>query len=338
MSAPRAVILGCLGPRLGPEEAAFFREADPWGFILFARNAGTPAELRALTDALRAAVGRDAPVLIDQEGGRVARLRPPHWRGWESPRAFARSFRSEADLLRGLWLRYRMIAAELRAVGIDVNCVPMLDVPVPGTHPIIADRALGTSAAEIALRGREVAAGLLAGGVLPVMKHLPGHGRTGTDSHEGLPQVVATAGELDAADFLPFLHLRDLPLAMTAHVVFTAIDPERPATLSPAVVRTIRERIGFDGALMTDDLSMGALSGSHGERARAALAAGCDLVLHCNGLREEMEGVLVEVPRLAGRSLARVARAEALRRPAPAFDPAAAEAALAALAGEAADA
>lgn len=329
MAAPRAAILGCLGPVLAPEERAFFRDADPWGFILFARNVADPDQVRRLVSDLREAVGRHAPVLIDQEGGRVARLRPPHWTGWAPLLEEMAAGDGEGARLAALWLRFRLIAAELHALGIDVNCMPIADLPAPGAHPVIGNRALGTHPLEVAVRGREVARGLMAGGVLPVLKHLPGHGRAGADSHEALPVVTATREEL-AADFLPFRHLRDLPLGMTAHVTYTALDPGACATLSPRAVATIREEIGFAGLLMTDDLGMGALSGAFGDRARAALAAGCDVLLHCNGEPAEMAAILAETPRLAGAARARAEAAEAARRPPEPFDEAAARAALAA--------
>ncbi|MEM9146269.1 MAG: glycoside hydrolase family 3 protein [Pseudomonadota bacterium] len=309
-----AAIFGLSGPTLTPAEHAFFAEAKPWGFILFARNIDTPDQVRGLVSDLRVAVGRDAPVLIDQEGGRVARLRPPHWRDWPAPLAEA-----EADEER-LALRYRLIAAELMALGIDVNCAPMLDLPQADTHPIIADRVLGRDPSTIARRGRTVANALVDGGVLPIIKHIPGHGRAATDSHEVLPVVVTPEAELVETDFAPFRALADLPMAMTGHVVFSEIDPERPATLSPTVIDRIRGEIGFDGLLMTDDLSMRALSGPMAGRVREALAAGCDLVLHCNGSFDEMDAVAAEAPALSGRAAMRAEAALARRRPPTAAD------------------
>ncbi len=328
--AARAVILGCAGPALSAEERRFFAEADPWGFILFARNVETPARLARLTAELRAAVGRDAPILVDQEGGRVARLRGPAWREWLPALDECRRLPDRGRRAAAMRLRYRLIASELRAVGIDVDCAPVLDLARPETHAIIRDRAYGAEPAEVAAIGRAVAEGLLAGGVLPVMKHVPGHGRATLDSHLGLPRVSAAAAEL-AADFAPFRALADLPMAMTAHLVFDALDGSAPATQSPAMVRLIREKIGFDGLLMTDDLSMKALSGGFGERAERALAAGCDVILHCNGEREEMAAVVAATPRLAGRGAER-AEAALARRVAPgSWDVAAAEAEFAAL-------
>lgn len=307
-----AAIFGLSGPELAPQEAAFFRQADPWGFILFARNVADPGQLASLTARLREAVGRNAPVLIDQEGGRVQRLQPPHWRAW-SDVLHLFDGADESQAIEAARLRYRIIANELHAVGIDVNCAPVLDVPAPGGHEIIGARALGRDAEQVARRGRAVCEGLLAGGVVPVVKHLPGHGRAPADSHLSLPRVMASRDELDRSDFAPFRALADQAVGMTAHVVYDALDPERCATLSPVVIDTIRRDIGFDGLLMTDDLSMRALSGPMAGRAEAALAAGCDLVLHCNGDMAEMQAIAGVVPRLAGRVAARAARAEAAR-------------------------
>ena len=309
---PRAIILGCRGPELGSAERAFLREANPWGFILFGRNVETPAQLSRLTADLRDAVGRDAPILIDQEGGRVARLRAPAWREWRP--ALEDCARLPAGLReRAMRLRYELIAGELAAVGVDVDCAPVLDLLQPDTHGVIRDRAYSADPAETARIGRAVAEGLMAGGVLPVLKHIPGHGRARVDSHHALPRVSASRAEL-ARDFAPFAALADLPMAMTAHVVFEALDPDAPATLSPTMVRAIREEIGFDGLLMTDDLSMKALTGPFGARVERALAAGVDVMLHCNGEPAEAAEVAEAAPRLAGRAAARAERALALRR------------------------
>lgn len=329
-AAPAAAILGCAGPVLSPGEAAFFREADPWGFILFARNVEDPAQLRRLTGALRAAVGRDAPVLVDQEGGRVQRLRAPHWREWLPPLdQVARSAPGMAE--RGLWLRYRLIAAELRAVGIDADCAPTADIAGADTHPFLRNRCFGADPARVARAARACAEGLLAGGVLPVVKHMPGHGRAAVDSHHALPVVAADAATLRATDFAPFAALADLPMAMTAHVVYTALDPAAPATTSPRLAGLIRGEIGFRGLLMTDDISMQALAGSVAERAAAALAAGCDLVLHCNGARAEMEAVVAAAGPMRPEAQARAAQALARRRPPAPIDSARLEAELEAL-------
>ena len=313
-SAPdaRAVILGCSGTTLTREEIAFFRDVRPWGFILFKRNIGSPDEVRALTDALRETVGRtEAPVLIDQEGGRVQRMGPPHWPKYPSGR---RVGALPLDLAR---LGARLMAHDLAQVGINVDCAPMLDVPVAGSDDIVGDRAFGTDPQAVIATGRAVAEGLLAGGVLPVIKHMPGHGRATCDSHLALPEVSADRESLAANDFRPFRALADLPLAMSAHVVFTAIDAERPATLSPTVVRQIiRGDIGFDGLLMTDDLSMHALQGPFRARAEAAFAAGIDVVLHCNGRMDEMHRVVEAAPFLAADP-ARRARTALARLAAP---------------------
>lgn len=304
----RALILGCAGRTLEPEEAAFFRDARPWGFILFKRNIGTPDEVLALTDALRETVGRaDAPILIDQEGGRVQRMGPPHWPKYPAGGRFGRLNGSAAAMAR---LGARLMAHDLSSVGINVDCAPVLDVPVAGSHDIIGDRAYGSSPEAVAEIGRAVAEGLMAGGVLPVMKHIPGHGRAACDSHQDLPVVDASRETLAAQDFRPFKALADLPMAMSAHVVFSQLDPEFPATQSRVVIEEIvRGAIGFDGLLMTDDLSMHALTGPFRARAEKAFSAGIDVALHCNGERAEMEAVAEGAPLLSGRALDRAARA-----------------------------
>jgi len=319
-----ACILGCAGPRLTPEERAFFRDADPWGFILFKRNVETPDQVRALVADLRGCVGRDdAPVLIDQEGGRVQRLGPPHWPVYPPGRAYG-TLRTNDPLYRREITRLgaRLMAHDLAALGVNVDCVPVLDVPEPGAHDIIGDRAYGDTPQDVALLGRAAAEGLIAGGVLPIIKHIPGHGRAKSDSHLELPVVDAALEDLDARDFAPFRVLSDMPMAMTAHVVYTAVDRRRPATTSRTAIRkVIRESIGFDGLLMSDDLSMKALSGDFGERTRASLAAGCDVVLHCNGDMAEMTAILAETRALAGRAAqrARAALGRLARHPEP-FD------------------
>ncbi len=310
--APRAVIFGCRGPALGADERGFLRDADPWGFIVFGRNIESPGQLRRLTAELRDTVGRDAPVLIDQEGGRVARLRAPDWREWAPALEECARLPSRALRARAMYLRYRLIAGELCSVGIDVNCAPVLDVLHPETHAVIGNRSYGADPAEVAEIGRAVADGLHAGGVAPVMKHIPGHGRATADSHAALPTVTAEKAALEA-DMAPFRALADLPMAMTAHVVYPALDPELPATLSPAVIGLIRDEIGFDGLLMTDDLSMHALTGPFAGRAGRALEAGCDIVLHCNGDAAEMAAVAGAVPELSGRAAMRAERALAAR-------------------------
>lgn len=290
---PQAAIYGLSGPRLTPEERAFFTDADPFGFILFARNVETPEQVRALVASLRDCVGREAAVLIDQEGGRVRRLKPPHWRDAPSMAPFtalhARDPGAAAEAVR---LNARLLAGELAALGIDVDCYPLADVPVEGAHDIIGDRAFGSDPAVVAHLAGMACAGLLDAGVLPVVKHIPGHGRAHADSHDALPVVDASLDALRATDFAPFRALRDAPYGMTAHIVYTAIDPDRPATTSPTVIGDIvRGELGFQGLLMTDDLSMRALTGPFARRAADSLAAGCDLVLHCNGDMAEMTAV-----------------------------------------------
>jgi len=319
-----AAILGCSGPKLTAEERAFFRRVKPWGFILFGRNVTNPDQVRALVDALRDTVGRaDAPVLIDQEGGRVQRLGPPNWGRYPPGRAYGDLAGNDPLLRREITrLGARLMAHDLKALGINVDCAPVLDVPDPAGHEIIGDRAYGRTPDEVALLGRAAAEGLIAGGVLPVIKHIPGHGRAMADSHLELPVVDASLEDLEARDFAPFRVLSDMPIAMTAHVIFAAIDRKRPATASKKVIRRIvRGAIGFDGLVMSDDLSMKALSGGFTERAEAARAAGCDVVLHCNGDMAEMKAVAAGAGALKGRAAERAAAALArvARTPEP-FD------------------
>lgn len=313
-----AAILGCLGPALAPDEAAFLADYDPFGFILFARNIETPDQTRRLTDDLRAAVGRDAPVFVDQEGGRVQRLRGPHWREWSPPLDLVQAAGDQAAA--AMALRYRLIAAELRAVGIDGNCAPCADVITPATHPFLRNRCYGDDPARVTGIARAVAEAHLATGVLPVIKHMPGHGRSAVDTHHDLPTVTADRATLTATDFAPFRALADLPLAMTAHLVFTAWDPDHPATQSPDLIRVIRDEIGFAGLLMTDDLNMQALSGSLAERTARALAAGCDIALHCNGDLSEMQAVATAAGDMTPAARARAAAALARRIAAPDLD------------------
>ena len=322
-AGPRAVIFGIAGPSLEVAERRFFTESDPLGFILFARNCLEPRGVRSLVDDLRACVGRaDAPVLIDQEGGRVQRLKPPHWRAAPPAEVFGRL--SEIDELiavEAAWLNARLLADDLAPLGIDVNCAPVLDVRRPEGHAIIGDRSFADQPETIALLGRATCAGLLAGGVLPVIKHVPGHGRAGLDSHEALPIVDATADDLRRVDFAPFAALADMPLAMTAHVVYSALDPSAPATLSARLIReAIRDTIGFEGLLISDDLCMRALSGTPAERAQAALEAGCDVVLHCNGDLAEMRTVAEACRPLSANSRRRLARAQGMRLPPEPFE------------------
>jgi beta-N-acetylhexosaminidase len=319
-TTPRAFITGCAGPVLTPEEERFFAEKDPWGLIIFRRNVETPGQVRALVSAFRAIVGRaDAPVLVDQEGGRVQRLAPPHWPAYPPAERFARI--AEAGDMEGAKatarLGARLMADDLASLGINVDCVPCADLRLPEGHGIIGDRAYGVEPAQVATLARAAAEGLIEGGVLPVLKHIPGHGRARADSHESLPVVETPREVLEATDFAPFRLLADLPLGMTAHVVYTAIDPDHPATTSKRVIREIvRDYLGFDGALMSDDLSMGALSGSLASRTEAAFAAGCDLALHCNGKMEEMVEVASRTPQLSGEAARRCAAAlDRLRSP-----------------------
>ncbi|MGJ4939089.1 beta-N-acetylhexosaminidase [Bradyrhizobium sp. HKCCYLS1011] len=330
----RAFITGVSGLELGTAERDFIRDARPWGFILFKRNVQSPTQVTALVDELRDAAGRaDAPILIDQEGGRVQRLGPPHWPVYPPGAAFSRLYDIDsAHGLRAAWLSARLIADDLGQLGITVDCLPLADVPVADADAVIGDRAYGETPDKVAAIARAVTDGLAQGGILPVLKHIPGHGRATADTHFRLPTVDTPESELDATDFAAFRPLSDLPMAMTAHVVFSAIDPAHPATTSATMIeRVIRGRIGFQGLLMSDDVSMNALAGSIAERTRAIIAAGCDVVLHCNGKLDEMQAVVAETPELSGIALARADRALAARKPAVALDRAAARAELDAL-------
>jgi len=325
----KAFVSGCAGPRLLPEEAGFLAAEQPFGLILFGRNCREASEIRDLAAGFRDAVGRsDAPVFIDQEGGRVQRLQPPAWPAYAAAQVLGWvAVRDPEAGKRVAWLHGRLIAADLRAVGIDVNCAPVLDVIVPGSSAVIGDRSFGTDPYVVATLGRSLADGLLAGGVLPVMKHIPGHGRALSDSHLSLPVVEADLTTLAASDFVPFAELADLPMAMTAHVIVNAVDRDHAASVSEAVIRDIiRQRIGFDGLLMSDDVSMHALSGDYSARAASIYAAGCDLVLHCNGRTEEMREIGGVAPALGGKSRERALRALSARRePAPLDEKAARE-------------
>jgi beta-N-acetylhexosaminidase len=328
-----AFITGLSGPTFTTAERHFVQEADPWGLILFKRNVTTPDALRRLIGEFRASVGRQAPVLIDQEGGRVQRLGPPHWQSYPPGAVYGAAFdRDPAGGLAAARLGARLIANDLAELGIDVDCAPLADVPAAGADAVIGDRAYGTEPAKVAALAGAFAAGLMEGGVLPVLKHLPGHGRATADSHQRLPVVTAERAVLDATDFAAFRPLCGLPLGMTAHVVFTAVDPVAPATTSANIVKyVIRDSIGFTGLLMSDDISMGALSGSLSERSRAAIVAGCDMVLHCNGVLSEMLEVAAQAPALAGESARRAEAALAARRPPTPLDVDGSRAELAAL-------
>ena len=327
-------IYGCAGPVLSADEVAFFRETQPWGFIVFGRNILDRDQLRALTQSLRETVNDPmAPILIDQEGGRVARLKPPQWQERPPMARFGDLYATNAEAAReACYLNARLIAHDLCDVGINVDCLPVLDVPIDGADMIIGDRAFSRDPSVIIDLGRVVIEGLMEGGVLPVMKHIPGHGRANADSHLALPRVATGAEELSATDFVTFRSLDQCPMAMTAHVVYDAIDPQRPATTSPKVIRdVIRGQMGFDGLLMSDDVSMNALSGPLSVRTKAALFAGCDVVLHCNGKIEEMREVGEEAKTLDGIALKRAQHALSHLTPPDAFDPAAANARLAEL-------
>lgn len=329
MTGERAFITGIEGTALSAAERAFLRETKPWGFILFKRNIQDKAQVTALTSELRAATGKEgAPVLIDQEGGRVQRLGPPLWPAYPPGAAYGALYAADkAQGLAAARLGARLIAADLAALGITVDCLPLADVPVRGADAVIGDRAYGTDPATVAALGRVVAEGLAEGGVLPVLKHIPGHGRATADSHHRLPVVDTPKAELENSDFAAFRPLADLPMAMTAHVVFSALDATQPATTSATIIsQVIRSGIGFQGLLMSDDLSMNALQGSLRERAAASLKAGCDMLLHCNGKLDEMVEVAGEAPVLSGDAKARADRALASRRAPVAFDETAARA------------
>src|SRR5437764_56522 len=320
---PKALIIDVAGLSLPPQERTFLREADPWGFILFKRNVGTPDRLRALIDSMREAVGRaDAPVLIDQEGGRVQRLGPPHWPSYPPGAHYGQIYdRDPAEGLAAARLGARLIASDLAALGITVDCLPLADVPVSEADRVIGNRAYGTTPEKVAAIAAAVADGLMAGGVLPVLTHPPGHGRATADSHRALPVVGTDRATLESTDFAAFRPLAKLPLGMTAHVVFTAIDPVAPATTSVTMVQeVIRGFIGFDGLLMSDDVSMNALSGTLAERSRAAIAAGWDVVLRCNGTLAEMREVAEVTPPLAGDAARRAEAALKLRHAPVPFD------------------
>jgi len=332
----RAFITGLSGPAVTADERTFLRETRPWGLILFKRNVQSAGQLSALIDEFKAAVGRtEVPVLIDQEGGRVQRMGPPQWPAYPPGAAYGRIYdRDQTAGLAAARLGGRLMASDLAAAGITVDCLPLGDVPVAGSDAVIGDRAYGQTSGKVAAIAGALTEGLAEGGVLPVLKHLPGHGRATADSHLRLPVVATDRETLEATDFAAFRPLARLPLGMTAHVVFTAIDPDFPATTSATIIgQVIRGFIGFDGLLMSDDLSMGALSGSLAERTHAALAAGCDMALHCNGNLCEMDAVAGAAPELAGAAARRAEASLAARRPANAIDLVAARAQFARLMG-----
>jgi beta-N-acetylhexosaminidase len=319
----KAWIAGVAGHSLTGEEKQFFRDHEPWGFILFARNIFDPSQVRALTSEMRAITGReDTPILIDQEGGRVQRLRPPHWASYPTGRALgALHARDPGQGRRAAWLQSRLIALDLERLGINVDCLPVLDVPVAGAHDVIGDRAYSHQPYEVALLARSACEGLMDGGVLPVIKHIPGHGRAFSDSHKELPVVDTNPAILGCTDFYPFMQLADMPLAMTAHVVYSGFDRENPATTSRFMVQTIiRGWLGYDGLLMSDDLSMQALSGDFAHRTQSSFAAGCDVVLHCNGAMNEMREIAAHCPVLADEAERRARHALLRIRPAEPVD------------------
>jgi len=319
----RAFITGVSGTELNAAERAFIRAERPWGFILFKRNIEAPEQVTRLVDEMRTELGEpDAPVLIDQEGGRVQRLGPPHWPAYPAGAVFGRLYDIDpASGLTAARLSARLIAADLGALGITVDCLPLADVPVAGADAVIGNRAYGTEPGKVAAIARVVTEGLEQGGVLPVLKHIPGHGRATADTHFRLPVVDTPRAELERTDFAAFQPLADLPMAMTAHVVFSALDPAHPATTSATMInQVIRSVIGFQGLLMSDDVSMNALAGSIAERTQAIFAAGCDMVLHCNGKLDEMREVARETPELSGKALERARRALASRKAPQAFD------------------
>ncbi|MGE0565580.1 MAG: beta-N-acetylhexosaminidase [Pseudolabrys sp.] len=320
--APRAFIAGVSGLTLTNDERTFLRDADPWAAILFKRNVSSRSQVSELTRTIREALGREAAILVDQEGGRVQRLGPPAWPAYPAGARYGALYDRQRQVgLEAAELGARLIASDLREVGIDTDCLPLADVPVTEGDPVIGDRAYGDRPDKVADIAAAVARGLMRGGVLPVLKHLPGHGRATADSHLRLPVVDTPRSELEKTDFAAFRPVAALPLGMTAHVVFSAIDPTTPATTSATMVReVIREWIGFTGLLMSDDVSMGALSGTIAERSRASIAAGCDVVLHCNGDLGEMRAVASEAPELSGNALRRADAALAARGAPDVFD------------------
>src|SRR5215510_1925672 len=335
--AARAFITGLEGLTLSANERAFLRDARPWGLIIFKRNVSTPDQVTELVQSFRDIAGVEAPVLVDQEGGRVQRLGPPHWPAYPPGARYGELYDQEpAAGIAAARLAGHLIAADLRPLGIDVDCLPLADLPAAGGDVVIGDRAYGSEPGKVAAIARAIAQGLQAGGVLPVLKHLPGHGRATADSHHKLPVVDTDRRTLEETDFAAFRALASLPIGMTAHVVFSAFDPVAPATTSVTMVRqVIRGFIGFRGLLMTDDISMNALSGTIAERSRAALAAGCDVVLHCNGDMREMEAVAAEAPKLSGDSAVRADAALAARSAPEEFDTHAARRLFAQIAGDA---
>lgn len=309
-------IFGLSGPVLTDDERAFFRDADPAGYILFGRNVQNRTQVRALTDALRAIHGRERLLItIDQEGGRVARMKPPEWLAWPAGEAFDRLFDlAPASAIEAARANAEALGHDLAEVGITCTHAPVLDVRQPGAHDVIGDRAYGSEPLRVAALGRAVLDGLERAGICGTIKHMPGHGRALADSHKELPTVTASAAEL-ASDLAPFKALADAPMAMTGHIRFTAWDADHPATQSPYVIeQIIRGEIGFGGLLLTDDLDMQALSGTVPERAETALAAGCDIALNCWGRMDDMIGIAQRLPVMGPETAVRLERALAVTR------------------------
>ena len=322
MNHPSAAIYGVAGQTLTEEERRLFTATNPLGLILFARNITSPSQVKALIDAFKECVHHPQPlILVDQEGGRVARFKPPHWRVMPPAGVFASLAEHDRETAEeAITLNYRLMADELQPLGINVNCAPMLDILFDHSDDIIGDRALGSKPEQVIALAKATCRGLLEGGVLPVIKHIPGHGRATVDSHKELPVVDASLEAMEQTDFIPFRALADMPLGMTAHIRYTALDAERCATESPDVIQFIRQELGFDGLLMSDDVSMKALTGGFDARANRALEAGCDLVLHCNGRMEEMQQLAAHIPALTEEGQARLEKALTFLKPPEAFN------------------
>ncbi|MCZ4282634.1 beta-N-acetylhexosaminidase [Kiloniella laminariae] len=318
--AQNSVIFGCEGHCLTAWEKGFFSETKPYGFVLFGRNCDTPEQIKRLIDELKTLSGQDdLPVLVDQEGGRVARLRPPHWRKTPAAAVFGKLYEVDADKARrAAYLNACLISSELTQLGFTVDCAPVLDLTIPGAHEIVGDRSYGATPEQVAELARSVSNGFLDCGIMPVIKHLPGHGRALVDSHKELPRVSTPKSELVRSDFEAFRLMKDSPWGMTAHVIYEDIDPDHIATVSPKIIgEIIRKEIGFEGILLSDDLSMKAMQGSYEEKARSCLAAGCDIVLHCNGDQGEMSGVAAGLAEIDDQKRLRLDRAWKLRRSPP---------------------
>lgn len=307
MSKIKSVIFGFEGLELTKEEVEFFSRVNPAGYILFSRNIDNPQQVKKLVSHLKEIAGFDCPILIDQEGGRVARLKPPHWKQWPPMGKFAQMALSDIDEAeQGAYQNAKDLGAELADLGINVDCAPVCDLLFDGAHDIVGDRSFGSDVEIVSKLARKTAEGLMASGVAPVIKHIPGHGRAKADSHKELPIVDCSLEELRKTDFAVFKNLADMPWAMTAHILYTAIDSENPATLSKKVIDIIRGEIGFTGLLISDDLSMEALKGSYADRTIGSLKAGCDIVLHCNGKMEEMIPIAENSIELSGEIVSKL--------------------------------